>query len=457
MARPVLEHRLILRPEAESESVTAAQNHSGNLAESSGAPLMAPRTRLILLSAVITLPLLTVAWAAPAFARIAAAILAAAILGVIADAVFGIRALAEAAVEFPPGARWTKNRETTLTLKLQNAPPELTIAADFPDAIQWRADSPSRIHCKPLRRGDYQLTQCYLEAASPCGLWSIRATRPIRTLIRVSPDLRHDRTAAAFLYRTLAGMHLQRQLGQGREFEKLRDSMSGDSFDEIHWKATERRGWPISKQLQIERTQEVYVVIDSSRLTARADSLEQFVNASLVLAIAADRQGDPFGLITFSDKVDKFVRARSGMAHFLACRNAIYALQPRPVSPGFEEVFSFIETRLEHRALLIFLTELDDPLLAETFSHHCGMIARRHMAVVAVPQQAAAQSLFAGELPRDTGEVYQRLASHLAYRDLTELKKKVERQGLRFALLRPEHIAADLAALYLAVKRSQTL
>ena len=34
---------------------------------------------------------------------------------------------------------------------------------------------------------------------------------------------------------------------------------------------------------------------------ARADALEQFVTAALVLAIAADRQGDHFGLLTFSD------------------------------------------------------------------------------------------------------------------------------------------------------------
>jgi len=251
----------------------------------------------------------------------------------------------------------------------------------------------------PTRRGDYQLTECYLEAPSPLQLWSIRAIRPIRTLIRVYPNLRHDKTAAAFLRRSLGGMHLQRQLGKGREFEKLRDYAPGDSFDEIHWKATARRGHPISKQFQIERTQEVYVVIDSSRLTARGDALEQFVTAALVLAIAADRQGDHFGLLTFSDKVEQFVRARGGMTHFLACRNAIYDLQPRPVSPSFEEVFSFIQMRLQRRALLIFLTALDDPLLAETFSQHCGVIARRHLVIVATPQQTAAQPLFAGELP----------------------------------------------------------
>jgi uncharacterized protein (DUF58 family) len=418
--------------------------------------MIAPGNRLILASAFVVLPLLTAAWVMPSLALAVCAVVAALLVGIVADAVFGLRRLAEVVVEFPASQRWTKGRAGKLEVKLVNAPADLFLSADFPKEIGHERQD-SGFSCTPDKRGDYQLTQAYLACASPAHLWSVRSIRPIRTMIRVYPDLRHDKTAAAFLRRSLGGLHLQRQLGKGREFEKLRDYLPGDSFDEIHWKATARRGRPISKQFQIERTQEVYVVVDSSRLTAREDALEKFVTAALVLAIAADRQGDHFGLVTFSDKVDQFVRARSGMTHFLACRNAIYDLQPRPVSPSFEEVFSFIQMRLQRRALLIFLTALDDPLLAETFSQHCGVIARRHLVVVATPDQSAAQPLFAGSLPSDNDEVYQRLAGHLAFRDRLELKKKIERQGLKFALLRPDRISADLAALYLSVKRSQAL
>ncbi len=419
--------------------------------------MIAPSNRLILIAAALVVPLLTAAWIAPALSLPIGALLAVLLLVFMIDAVLGTRVLAEVTVQFPPGARWTKDREATLALTVGNARADLAIAADFPPQIAWSNTEASVFLCTPKKRGDYTLTECYLECASPMHLWSVRSTRPIRTQIRVYPNLRHDKTAAAFLRRSLGGMHLQRQLGKGREFEKLRDYAPGDSFDEIHWKATARRGHPITKQFQIERTQEVYVVVDSSRLTARGDALEQFVTAALVLAIAADRQGDHFGLITFSDKVEQFVRARSGMSHFLACRNAIYALQPKPVFPSFEEVFSFIQMRLQRRALLIFLTALDDPLLAETFSNHCGVVARRHLVIVATADQTQAQPLFAGDLPADTDAVYQRLANHLAFRDRAELKKKIERRGVKFAVLRPGSISADVAALYLSVKRSQAL
>ena len=48
--------------------------------------------------------------------------------------------------------------------------------------------------------------------------------------------------AALFLNRGSFGVHAQRQVGKGRDFEKLREYIPGDGYDEIHWKATAKRG-----------------------------------------------------------------------------------------------------------------------------------------------------------------------------------------------------------------------
>src|SRR5439155_5760719 len=99
----------------------------------------------------------------------------------------------------------------------------------------------------------------------------MRKSVPTQSEIRVYPNLLRERRdlAALFLHRGAFGLHAERQVGKGREFEKLREYVPGDGYDEIHWKATAKRGRPITKVFQIERTQEVYVVIDASRLSAR--------------------------------------------------------------------------------------------------------------------------------------------------------------------------------------------
>ena len=115
--------------------------------------------------------------------------------------------------------------------------------------------------------------RAYVEGASPLGFWSVRKAVPVKSEIRVYPNLLTERKnlAALFLHRGSFGVHAQRQVGKGRDFEKLREYIPGDSFDEVHWKATAKRGRPITKIFQIERTQEVYVIMDASRLSARRE------------------------------------------------------------------------------------------------------------------------------------------------------------------------------------------
>jgi len=99
-------------------------------------------------------------------------------------------------------------------------------------------------------------------------------------------------------------------------------------------------------------------------------------------------------LLTFSDRVLNFVRARSGQQHFSLCRDALHSLHPQTVTPDYDELFSFLRLRLRRRALLVFLTALDDPLLAESFTHNAGLICRQHLMLVTMVQPPGVKPLF---------------------------------------------------------------
>src|SRR6185295_5685659 len=122
--------------------------------------------------------------------------------------------------------------------------------------------------------------------------------------------------------------------------------------------------------------------------------LERFITAGLVLGLAAEQQGDLFGLLTFTNRVEKFVRAKNGKAHYSACRDALYTLQPQIVSPDFDELCTFIRLRLRRRALLFFLTALDDPLLAESFVRNLDLIRRQHLVLVNMLQPPGVSPMF---------------------------------------------------------------
>ena len=459
--------------------------------------MIVPRTRLLLWVGVVVLPFSILGALEPAATLLAILVVAALFALAGLDAILSLGVGEKIKVELPEVLRLSKDRPGTLDVLLRNPtsqslrlslglpfPAELRVPSEQRQILLPAGTELSRVSwdCLPLQRGYYTLRQAFLEIPSKLGFWGMRHVAPIQSEIRVYPNLLSERKslAALFLNRGQLGVHAQRQVGKGRDFEKLREYIHGDSFEDIHWKATAKRGHPVTKVFQIERTQELYVVIDASRLTARAvlqatsavpksggpvpdhhpgqaSILERFITAALVLGLAAEQQGDLFGLLTFSDKIERFVRAKNGQAHYNTCRDAIYALQPRLVTPDFNELASFIRLRLRRRALLVVLTALDDPLTAESFVQHLDLVSRQHLVLVNMMKPAGADPLFSDSAVHQLDDLYQRLGGHLQWHKLRELEKVLQRRGVRFSLLENERLSVQLVSQYLAVKQRQLL
>jgi uncharacterized protein (DUF58 family) len=464
--------------------------------------VIVPSNRLLFWIAVIVLPFAFLAAVVPVALGLCLCIIALLLILVLVDAALATRALGGISVELPAVARMSKDRDSMIDVRIRNPDQKrrtLRFGLPLPRQIEsvhedeiitlpaeseW---SHFKWHCRPQLRGNYRLQTACLEARSVLGFWSFRKRVPVASEVRVYPNLLTERRnlAALFLHRGSFGFHAQRQVGKGRDFEKLREYSSGDSFDEIHWKATARRGKPITKVFQIERTQEVYVIIDASRLSARnvaggklhvagspevglasepsgtndqaSTILESFITAGLILGLAAEQQGDLFGLLTFTDQIERFVRARNGKAHYSSCRDALYTLQPKVVTPDFDELCSFIRLRLRRRALLFFLTSLDDSVVAESFVRNLDLIRRQHLVMVSMLSPAAVAPVFTDPNIMSLDQVYQHLGGHLLWHNLRELGKVLQRRGVHFSLLKHERLSAELVSQYLSVKQRQLL
>ncbi len=446
-------------------------------------PVPSPRFLWAVLAVTLVL---VVAGPLPQLRPVGGLLLLAVALVALADLAFGrtggARGLTVAA---PPVVRFAKDREGGVELVFnrggETEPPAqrvrfaLALPAGFQSAqeemqvslpegallarVVWRA--------KPAERGRYGAVVACLETVSRLGFWELRFRQPLATELRVYPNLFSERRALAalFLQRGQHGAKLQRTVGRGREFEKLRDYLPGDGFDEIHWKATGKRGRPITKVFQAERTQEIYVVIDRSRLSARRvvhrgvaqTALERALTASLVLLLAAEQNGDRFGLVVYDDRVRVFLKAGHGDTHYGACREAILGLQPNPVVPDMPEIVRHLRTHLRQRALLVFLTDLTDPVLAEDFARHAPLLARQHLVLVNQLRAPGIAPLFRGEPVADAGEIHRRLAGHTRWSELQALIRTLRPRGIIATLLEDETLAADLVAQYLRVKQRQLL
>ncbi len=432
--------------------------------------MIVPSSRLLWLAAVAVLPFAILSTTSSSWIVIEAAALAACAIVAAIDAILGdqrIRALSAIA---PAITRLSKDVPESFRLLVRNGssrPLQARLAIVPPHGIASEKKV-EEIVAPPgyaridwpivgTERGDHQLRDAHLETASPLGLWSMRASWPTPCSFRVYPNLRDRATAALFLRTSNAGLRRRRQVGKGREFDHLRNYLPGDTFEDIHWKATARRGFPAVKLYQVEHAQEVYAVIDFSRLTAREDILENYIGAALHLALVAERQGDRFGLATFSDQAHRFVRAGRGVNHFRLCRETIYNLRPARVSPGFREIFSTLQVNLRRRALLVFFTCLDDGLLAESFTRDVSLLARRHLVLVHSGKTAELKPLFVGDPPSNVEGVYRGLAGQMLWNRMRELKLALHTQGVHLSLVDGSNIKTQVTSDYLEVKRRQAL
>ena len=137
--------------------------------------------------------------------------------------------------------------------------------------------SSARVHLWPwtpqvalLRRGLWPVPRVGMERRSRFGIWRLRQWFDSTAHLRIDADLRPGRRGIlrSTVYRALVAARQAPWIGQGREFERLREYQAGDNYAELAWKSTARRGVPVTRLFQWEQKQEVYFVVDQSRASA---------------------------------------------------------------------------------------------------------------------------------------------------------------------------------------------
>lgn len=109
--------------------------------------------------------------------------------------------------------------------------------------------------------------------------------------------------------------------GRGMQFDEVREYTPGDDIRTIDWNVTARMGHPFIKCFVEERELTVMLVVDLSASGAfgSSEKLKNELAAELcaVLAFSATKNNDKVGLITFTDRIERFIPPKKGSQHVL--------------------------------------------------------------------------------------------------------------------------------------------
>ena len=311
----------------------------------------------------------------------------------------------------------------------------------------------------PIARGADELGTLYVWYENQLGLLRRRLRVPSPAAVRVYPDLAAvERYGKLHLRNTTieAGLRRMKLRGAGTEFESLREWSDGDAFGSIDWKATARRGKLMVAQHEVERSQSVMLLLDCGRLmTARTDGrrkLDYAVQAALSLATIAGLASDRVGLVAFAHDILAAVAPRSTKSSIASLAGELYDLEPRFEESNYPRAFAYLRHHLHKRSLIVFLTDVIDPLAQAALMAEVGSLARRHLLVCVFMNDAAVSDALAVE-PRDVGDAYRaNVAVELANERRTA-KTVLERTGALVIDVPAKKLSTALIDEYLRVKR----
>lgn len=310
----------------------------------------------------------------------------------------------------------------------------------------------------PPERGSYEFGDVGLRVVGPAGLAGRQRTIALAAEARVYPDI-----TAVHRYALLArkgalheiGVRRARLQGVGTEFESLRDYEPGDDYRDIDWKATARRGAPVVRHFEAERSQTVIIALDAGRLmNARVgmlSKLDRAINASLLLAFLATRGGDNVGLLVFGRDVRAFVPPRRGHRQFLTILEALYAVEGRVEEPDYALALRYLTARVSKRSLVVLFSELVGTEPSRRLLGVMGALAPRHLPLMITQRNREVESV-ATRVPGSESDVYRAAVAQDLLHDKAQALAELRARGSLLLDVEPDKLTVASVNRYLEIK-----
>ncbi len=345
-------------------------------------------------------------------------------------------------------------------LEIKDTPPAEFEVSRRVIALRISPNSRALVNYEALsyKRGRFGFGDIYLRATGPLGLCISQYRCAAASQTAAGPDvkaMRRQQLALELGARFAFGRRRSRYIQQGTEFARHREYYPGDDYRRISWKAAARRGRLITKEYETERSQSVFVLIDTGRMmTTRIghySRLDYAVNAALQLAGACLRQRDIVGALAFSGEVKGFLAPSKGKSHWRKTVRFLSDLQPDYSEPDFARAYGYLLSRISRRSLVVTITDLINPASAEALARYNLSIARRHLPLC-VSIEDSDITAREGLRARTAADVYRAVVAREMIEEARAIIARLEKGGVLVVHVPADKLSTATVNRYLEVK-----
>jgi uncharacterized protein (DUF58 family) len=299
--------------------------------------------------------------------------------------------------------------------------------------------------------------------------------------VRVFPAHEDSREKTRFYLLRARQIELEKRKlqlrGVGREFESLRDYQPGDELRKISWTATARRGRLVTRQFTVERSQQVWMLLDAGRLSRTAfelrrggvesfaetsaereaahvltvTQLDQAATAATMLAQVIQGSGDKFAMLAYGREVQQLLPPGNGAAHVRLLIDLLSQTRSEAAEADHLNAVARLKTAQRRRGLIVWITELVDSVGKPELVVAASELVRRHLVVLVLLKHPELEELAARE-PKTKDEMFQTAAAQEMLERRRETVAQLERQGVLIVETTAAEVGMRAVSKYLEVK-----
>lgn len=354
------------------------------------------------------------------------------------------------------------NSNRKLFLKIIDEIPYQFNERDFSISVHIRENQTELVTYDmcPKIRGEYAFGVIHVFVSAQFGLALKKETTAAEKNVAVYPSvilMKKEELASLKHPSFTQGDKTNKKIGRSYEFDQIKHYVDGDDTRNINWKATSRLNKLMVNHYEDERSQQVYSIIDKSRIMKMPFNgltlVDYAINSTLAFSNIVLKKQDKAGLITFSKKVDTTLKADRGGLHLKKIMYALYKEKYDYSEANYEALYSSIRKTISNRSLIFLYTNFDSVYALERNIKILKMINKYHVLIIVFFENTELDS-YAKTPAKSVLEIYQKTMAKKNALEKSQIIKELRMHGIQAIKTAPESLSTKTINKYLELKSS---
>jgi len=311
---------------------------------------------------------------------------------------------------------------------------------------------------RPLKRGEYQFGALNIYVSSRFRLIQRRVQFVAPMSVPVYPSIIQMKQLELKAFDRVTsqkGIKKIRRLGHSYEFEQIKNYVRGDDYRSINWKASSHRGSLMVNSYQDERAQQVYCLLDKSRVMRMPfdglSLMDYAINTCLVISNIVLQKQDRAGLISFSDIIGTTIKAEKKANQLNKILSALYREKERNLEANYELLYHASRKLIKGRSLLILFTNFESSYALERVLPILRKINALHLLVVVFFDNTEIRR-FTEQDAEQTEDIYLQTIAQDYLTEKAAMAQQLKKFGIQAIFTQPEELAVNTINKYLELK-----